>query len=67
MKQEGTFNVAREWRTDFFEVVGTVRREIVISQAEGVKMSGRASQIVDCRKELLRVNRRVQGSRGNVE
>ena len=46
-----------EWRR------GTVGREIVISQAEGVKMSGRARQIMDCRKELLRVNRRV----GNVE
>ena len=41
MKQEGTFNVAREWRTDFFEV-GTVRREIVISQARGCE-NGRQS------------------------
>ena len=50
MKQEGTFNVAREWRTDFFEVVGTVRREIVISQARGCengRQSGVRSRIVE--------------------
>ena len=49
MKQEGTFNVAREWRTDFFEG-GTVRREIVISQARGCengRQSGVRSRIVE--------------------